>query len=69
MDTIPIILHKDWTASYSNLPLLIVNEWKDIIELDLEKIYIRITTKDYDRQSLQLSYINKKLNQIDENFN
>ncbi len=69
LDTIPIILHKDWTASYSNLPLLIVNEWKDIIELDLEKIYIRITTKDYDRQSLQLSYINKKLNQIDENFN
>ena len=64
LDTIPIILQKDWTPSYSNLPVLAVDDWSDIKKLDLEKIYIRIINKNYDRSSLLLSEIEKKFNLV-----
>lgn len=52
LDTIPIVLKSDWTAAYSGLPVLLVNQWSDLIELDLEKTYIEISCNNFNRQSL-----------------
>lgn len=59
LDTIPIVLKTDWTAAYSGLPILLVNEWSDLLSMDLEKAYIQISCINYNRASLDISaYIN-----------
>jgi hypothetical protein len=62
LDCIPIILWLDWTASYSELPVLILDSWQELKELDLEAIYIALTNKKYLRTSLDLRKIAKKIN-------
>ena len=49
LDCIPIILWRDWTMAYSEMPILILDSWNDLQELDLEKIYISLTNKKYSR--------------------
>ena len=63
LDTIPIILWRDWTSSYSGMPILILDNWGELRNLDLEKIYITITTKGYERANLDLQELRQKIMQ------
>ena len=55
LDTIPIVLKADWTAAYSGLPILLVNEWSDLLKINFEEVYIRISTTNFDRANMNLS--------------
>jgi len=57
LDCIPIILWRDWTAAYSDLPVLILDNWGELKELDFEAIYIAITSKKYLRTNLDLQKV------------
>ncbi len=54
VDTIPIILKNDWTPAYSGLPVLILNDWRDLTQIDLRKAYLTIAATYFDRFSLKL---------------
>jgi hypothetical protein len=59
LDVIPIIISSDWTSSYSEFPILILESWESLLELDLEKLYIIISNKKYLRKNLNLTEIGK----------
>jgi hypothetical protein len=60
-DCIPIILWRDWTASYSGMPVLILDNWAELKSLHLEKAYISISTKTYPRSNLDLRKIKEQI--------
>ena len=60
-DCIPIILWRDWTAAFSEQPVLIIESWADLNEFDLEKIYIAIKNKKYSRTGLFLRSITRQI--------
>ena len=57
LNCIPIILWRDWTAAYSEMPILILDNWNGLREFDLERIYITLTNKNYLRTGLSLEAI------------
>ncbi len=57
LDSIPIIIQQDWTAAYSNLPILVLKSWEDLLETDLNKEYIKISSTSYDRSKLHHSVL------------
>ncbi len=59
LDVIPIIIASDWTPSYSEFPILILENWESLLDLDLEKLYIIISNKKYLRKNLNLIEIRK----------
>jgi hypothetical protein len=59
LNTIPIVLSRDWTPAYSNLPILLVDSWEDLLQINLEKAYIQISNTSHSRTSLSLSYYAK----------
>jgi hypothetical protein len=56
LDVIPIILQKDWNRSYSNLPILILNNWTDLLNINLIEKYHKIKLNKYNFNRLKLSY-------------
>ena len=54
LNCIPVILWRDWTAAYSEMPVLILDNWNELKELDLDRIYITLTNKNYLRGGLSL---------------
>ena len=61
LDSIPVILWRDWTSSYSGMPVLILDHWEELKALDLERIYIVLSTKGYNRSNLDLKKIKQKI--------
>jgi len=61
LDSIPVILWRDWTSAYSGMPILILDNWEELRGLDLEKNYITMTTKNYNRSNLDLEKIKQKI--------
>lgn len=59
---IPIILREDWTPAYSNLPILVIEKWEDLKSLNLQNEYIKISTTNYDRSTLNLNVLAEELN-------
>jgi len=57
LDSIPVILWRDWTSAYSEFPVLILDNWGELKELDLEAIYINLTNKKYLRTNLDLQKV------------
>jgi hypothetical protein len=55
LNTIPIVLKRDWTAAYSNFPILLIDAWEDLLTMNLEQAYIRISCSHFDRNSLDLN--------------
>ena len=62
LDCIPVILWRDWTMAYSEMPILILDDWSDLNGLDLERIYISITNRKYSRVGLDLRDIDGQIN-------
>jgi hypothetical protein len=56
LNTIPIIINADWTPSYSGLPILLLNSWDQLSEINFEKEYIRISSSFYYRNELKLKF-------------
>jgi hypothetical protein len=56
LNTIPVLLRRDWTPAYSNLPILLVDCWEDLVHINLEKAYIQISSTFHCRDSLSLSF-------------
>ena len=42
LNVIPIILKSDWNSAYSNLPLVTLNSWTDLLNIDMSECYLRI---------------------------
>lgn len=63
LDCIPIIVRAEWTAAYADMPILILEGWEELPQLDLERTYIAISSKKYLRKNLNLQYLK---DQIDE---
>lgn len=61
LNTIPVVLKRDWTAAYSNLPILLIDAWEDLVTMNLEQAYIRISNTHFDRGSLDLNWYRKQL--------
>lgn len=59
LDTIPIIVKADWTKAYSDLPVLVLDSWDELANINLEQTYIKISSTLFDRKSLQLDYFKK----------
>ena len=61
LDSVPVIIWREWTPAYSGMPVLILDSWEEIKELDLEAIYISLTNKSYPRTNLDLQKIAKQI--------
>jgi hypothetical protein len=55
LDVIPIIIKSEWTQAYSNFPCLILNDWDQLLYLDLNKEYLKIKNYSYNYSFLSLS--------------
>ncbi|MGV0982115.1 MAG: hypothetical protein ACOYB0_07130 [Polynucleobacter sp.] len=64
LNTIPIVLKRDWTAAYSNLPILLIDAWEDLLTMNLEQAYIRISNTHFDRSSLDLNSYREQLQRV-----
>lgn len=64
LNTIPVLLRSDWTPAYSNLPILLVDSWESLAQIDLEKAYIQISSTFHCRDSLSLSFHEMKLRNL-----
>ena len=62
LDSIPVILWRDWTPAYSEMPVLILDNWGELKELDLDIIYMSLTNKKYLRTSLNLQKVVNQIN-------
>ena len=56
LNTIPIIIKSDWTSAYSGLPILILNDWDELQNINLSKEYIRISSSFFCTDSLKLDF-------------
>ena len=61
LDCIPIVLWRDWSSAYSEMPILILDNWAELKELDLDKIYITLANKQYSRSGLDLRKLAKQI--------
>lgn len=57
LSTIPIILKNEWTPFYSNLPILVLDDWSDLNIIDTSEEYIKIHSKFLDLQKLKISSV------------
>jgi len=64
LNTIPVVLRSDWTQAYSNLPILLVDSWECLAQIDLEKAYIQISSTFHNRDSLSLSFYERLLKNL-----
>lgn len=62
LDCIPIILKCDWTAAYSGLPVVLLDSWDQLSELDYDRLYIEISSTSYDRSTLNLNFYSSLIN-------
>lgn len=64
LNTIPIVLKRDWTAAYSNLPILLIDAWEDLLTMNLEQAHIHISNTHFDRSSLDLNSYREQLQKL-----
>ena len=64
LDVIPIIIKDDWTKSYSELPILILNKWEDILHINFNEEYHKIKLKNYNFNRLKMSYYKKIISNL-----
>lgn len=67
LQSIPIIVKADWTAAYSELPVLLLDSWERLPNLDLQKEYIRICSSFMRFDRLSLDYYQTAFRQSIEN--
>lgn len=55
LDCIPVMVKDDWTSACSEFPVLLLNSWDELLQVDLEREYIRIksTAHRFDGLSLK----------------
>lgn len=56
LNTIPIIVKSDWTPSYSNLPILVLEDWGQLKHVNLDEEYVRISCAKYRYEGLDLMH-------------
>lgn len=66
VDCIPIVLKEDWTEAYSNLPILLLDTWGDLLQIDLYQKYIEISSTAFNRGTLMLDNYRKLIRNIEE---
>lgn len=64
LNCIPIVQARDWSPAFSGLPILLVNDWYDLLEIDLQKEYVKITTTNFDRSSLALDFYQSQISRL-----
>ncbi len=63
MGSIPIVKRSTIDSLFKGLPVVIVNDWKEVTEEFLEKKYKEIASKTYNRDKLYVDYWFNKINQ------
>jgi hypothetical protein len=61
LDCIPIIVKADWTAAYAGLPLLVLEHWESLPNINLTQAYQRIKATAYRLESLRLDHYEKTI--------
>jgi hypothetical protein len=54
--TIPIVQHSHMDEMYEGLPVLFIDDWKEVTEKFLNKKYKEITSKTYSQEKLYMEY-------------
>jgi hypothetical protein len=61
MNCIPIIVRGDWTSAYSELPLLVLDSWDVLPQVDLQKEYVRLSTTAFRYEQLSLRHFEEAI--------
>lgn len=62
VDTIPIIIRADWTEAYSSLPVIVLDNWDQLNNINLKNSYLISSTTSFDRSTLRLSMYKAEIN-------
>ena len=62
LDCIPVIVKADWTSAYSGFPVLLLNSWDDLLNVDLQREYVRIKSTAYRFNQLSMRTLIGKIN-------
>lgn len=64
LNCIPIVQMEDWNPAFSSLPILLVHKWADLLDMDLDQAYVKITTTHFDRSSLALDFYQSQISSL-----
>jgi len=68
MGCYPIVISSTLDPLFSDLPVVIINDWQEITEEFLEKKYLEMVNKKYNWNKLYMPYWINKFNALKENF-
>ena len=61
LDCIPVIIKPDWTSAYSELPVLLLNSWDELVSVNLQQEYLRIKSTAHRYEKLSLKCIGDRI--------
>lgn len=61
LDCIPVIVRPDWISAYSEFPVLLLNSWDELLQVDLQREYIRIKSTAYRFDRLSLTNLTEQI--------
>jgi hypothetical protein len=64
LNCIPIVRMEDWNPAFSGLPILLIHKWADLLDIDLEQVYVKISTTHFDRSSLALDFYQSQISSL-----
>ncbi len=61
LDVIPIIVRSEWVEAYSELPVLVLDDWAMLGSVDFDREYVKIKTTAYCFDRLSMDYYRHKI--------
>jgi hypothetical protein len=61
LDCVAVIVKPDWTSAYSELPVLLLNTWDELLNMDLQREYIRIKNTSYKFKQVSLKALTDRI--------
>ncbi len=62
--SIPIVIHSELDYLYEELPILFIDDWKEVDKKFLRKRYKEMSAKDYDYRKLTMDYWIEKIEAV-----
>jgi hypothetical protein len=64
LDCIPVIVRSDWISTYSEFPVLLLNSWEDLPNVDWRHQYIRIKSTAHRFERLSLAHLARQIEDL-----